>query len=186
MINLDTILENLKSVDYLFIILGLFIIIFSTWKGFIQSILGLLTWIGAILISIYFHQYLSELIVIQLSNWEFIAKNLPIENISKYILSIPLIFFLSLFLLKKFRKFLTSDLDKNFFGILMDKIFGLLFGIIFTYVILSTIIFSQTLIKFDWYENKIINPLKEKSQILKTINDINIKIKPQIENVQKD
>lgn len=185
MTNFENFFNELSNIDYLLVILSLFFILFSTLKGFIQSILGIFTWVGAILISIYFNQFLSEVIINQLSKWEFIAKNLPINNISKYIIAIPLIFFLSLFLLRKFRKFITSDLNKNFIGRLTDKLFGLIFGIFFSYIVFTTILISPTLIKFNWYKENFISPLKEKSTILNKIDTINQRIKPQTNNIQE-
>jgi uncharacterized membrane protein required for colicin V production len=178
MINLETYISNFIAIDYLILSLSVFVIFFSTWKGFVNSILGMLTWVGAVLISIYLHQYLSELIISQLSKSELIAKNLPINSISKYILAIPIVFFISLYFLKKFRKLLTSDLDKTFIESLLDKIFGLIFGIAFTYIILSTIVISPTLIKFSWYNENIISPLNNKSQIMQTVVKINSGITP--------
>jgi len=131
MIILEEFIKNLKNIDYLLLILSLIFVLLSTFKGFIKSILGIFTWIGAILISIYFHEYLNDLIVNQLSKWELLAKNLPINNISKYIIAIPLIFFVSLFLLRKFRTFITSDLNNNFTGKIIDKFFGFVFGLFF-------------------------------------------------------
>ena len=185
MMTFENFFNDLKNIDYLIIILSLFFILFTTWKGFIQSILGIFTWIGAILISIYFHQFLNELILNQLSKWEFLAKNLPINNISKYIIAIPLIFLLSLFLLRKFRMFITSDLNNNFIGKLADKLFGFIFGIFFSYIVFTTILISPTLIKFNWYKENIIFPLKESSMILSKIDVINKRIKPQINNMQE-
>ena len=39
--------------DFIIIVLVSLITIFSFWKGLIQSILSLLTWVGSILITIY-------------------------------------------------------------------------------------------------------------------------------------
>ena len=46
--------------DYVILILTAVIIIISFWKGFINSILGLLTWIGSVFVTIYSYKYLSE------------------------------------------------------------------------------------------------------------------------------
>ena len=178
MAELEIFIGTLKTLDYLILILSLIIILFSTFKGFIQSILSMLTWIGAILISIYFHNYFTEIITNQLSRWEFIGKYLPIHTISKYIIAIPIIFFVSLYLLKKFRKFITSDLEKGIISLFLDKIFGLIYGILLSYIIFSTIIISTSLIKFNWYNENIISPLKNNSQIIKKIDDINKGINP--------
>ena len=39
--------------DYIIIIICLILIIISSWKGFVKSILSLLTWIGSVIITIY-------------------------------------------------------------------------------------------------------------------------------------
>ena len=57
------------------------------------------------------------------------------------LISIPLIFLISLFILNKIRKIISSDIDKQIVGLLVDKIFGFLFGFIFSYIIFSTIIY---------------------------------------------
>ena len=184
MINLENLLENLSMIDYLFLALISLIVIFSAMKGFIQSLLGMLTWIGAIFISIYLHKNFSELISNQISKFEILSKNLPVENISKYLIAIPIIFFISLFVLKKFRKFITSDLDKGLLGMLLDRLFGIIFGIFLSYIILTTILISPTLIKFNWYNNSIIEPIKNSSKILYEIEKLNLKIKPNIKQLE--
>lgn len=173
MIILDEFIKELKNIDYLLLIISLIFILFSTYKGFVQSILGIFTWIGAILISIYFHEYLNDLIVNQLSKWELLAKNLPINDISKYLISIPLIFFISLFVLRKFRSFITSDLNHNFAGKIADKFFGFIFGLFFSYIVFTTILISPNIIKFSWYKEIIISPLKDSSTILNKVDIIN-------------
>ena len=47
-----------------------------------------------------------------------------------------------------------------------------------SYIIFSTIIISTSLIKFNWYSENIISPLKNNSQIIKKIDDINKGINP--------
>ena len=182
MIILEEFLRDLKNIDYLLLILSLIFILLSTFKGFVKSILGIFTWIGAILISIYFHEYLNILIINQLSKWELLAKNLPINNISKYIIAIPLIFIISLFLLRRLRNFITSDLNNSYLGKLADKFFGFIFGLFFSYIVFSTILISPTLIKFNWYKENIILPLQENSKILDEVANINKKLNPQTIN----
>jgi uncharacterized membrane protein required for colicin V production len=92
-----------------------------------------------------------------------------ISNIISIIISIPIIFLISLFILKKVRKFLSSDLDRQIFGIIIDKVFGVIYGLIFTYFIYSTILF--TLYKFNFED---LNQwFIDNSQILSTINNTN-------------
>ena len=48
-----TTLNLIFPIDYILIIISLLFIIISAWKGFIQSVLGLMTWLGSILITLY-------------------------------------------------------------------------------------------------------------------------------------
>ena len=112
---------ELIFLDYLVLILTVIIIIFSFWKGFINSILGLLTWIGSVFITIYAYQYLSNFISEQLLNINFLQRFEQFMSVISIIISIPIIFFISLFILKRVRKFLNSDLDKQILGIIFDK-----------------------------------------------------------------
>ena len=52
--------------DYIILIIILLFVIFSTWKGFIQSVLGLMTWVGSIIITLYSYVSLSDYINKQL------------------------------------------------------------------------------------------------------------------------
>ena len=52
-------IENLIfPIDHIILTIGLIVVIFCFWKGIINSILGLLTWIGSIIITIYFYNNL--------------------------------------------------------------------------------------------------------------------------------
>ena len=86
------------------------------------------------------------------------------------LLSIPLIFLITLFILKKIRKFLSNDLDKQILGIILDKFFGILYGIIFSYFIFTTILY--TLEKITFLEN-LYNWILKNSFILNYIDNIN-------------
>ena len=105
------------------------------------SILGLLTWIGSIIITIYFYTSLSDFLNSQLLNFNILKNYEQITDILATLISIPLIFLISLFILKKIRKIISSDINKQILGLLIDKIFGFLFGFIFSYIIFSTIIY---------------------------------------------
>ena len=132
---------ELIFLDYVVLIFTAIIIIFSFWKGFINSILGLLTWVGSIFITIYTYQYLTEFIDSLLLSISFLQNFEQFVNIISVILSIPIIFLISIFILRKIRKFLSSDLDKQILGIIFDKIFGIIYGIIFAYLIFSSVIY---------------------------------------------
>ena len=60
--------------DYVVLILTAVIVIFSFWKGFINSILGLLTWVGSVFVTIYIYQYLSDFLSEQLLNINFLQR----------------------------------------------------------------------------------------------------------------
>ena len=60
--------------DYVVLILTAVIVIFSFWKGFINSILGLLTWVGSVFVTIYSYQYLSDFLSEQLFNINFLQR----------------------------------------------------------------------------------------------------------------
>ena len=54
--------------DYIILAVGCLIVIFCFWRGITASILGLLTWLGSILITIYFYTDLSDFINSELVN----------------------------------------------------------------------------------------------------------------------
>ena len=164
-------IENLIfPIDYIISIIGLIVIIFCFWKGIISSILGLLTWIGSIFITIYFYNNLSNFINKQLLNIKIFNNYEQITNLISIILSIPIIFLISLFILKKFRKIISSDLDSQIFGKIIDKIFGFIFGFFFNYILFSTIIYGINI--FEFLET-LDNFLLENSYILEQLNKIN-------------
>ena len=153
--------------DYLILIITLIFVIFSIWKGFIQSILGLMTWIGSIIITLIFYEKLSIYLSSKLNQINFF-ENYGFSEIISMIISIPLIFVISLIVLRKIKKLITSDLDKATLGIIIDKIFGIIYGLLFSYFIFSIIIFIMSKINIDltFYFVK-------SSIILTIINDIN-------------
>ena len=155
--------------DYVLSIIAILFIIFSAWKGLIQSILGLLTWVGSIIITLYSYNAFSNFLDTQLLKIELFQSYEMISNIISIIISIPVIFLISLFILKKIRKFLIYDLDKQIFGIIIDKVFGVLYGLIFSYFIYSTILFSFNKFNFEDLNKWFI----DNSQILSIIHNIN-------------
>ena len=127
--------------DYLIISILIIILIISFLKGFIQSILGLLTWIGSILITVYAYNNFADFLTKQILNIKFFQNYEYFINILSLIISIPIIFLLSLFILRRIRQFLSSDLDKQILGIIFDKFFGFVYGLVFSYLILSTFLY---------------------------------------------
>ena len=168
--------------DYVLLIIAILFIIFSAWKGLIQSILGLLTWVGSIIITLYSYNSFSNFLDTQLLKIKLFQNYEMISNLLSIIISIPVIFLITLFILKKIRKFLSSDLDKQIFGIIIDKVFGVLYGLIFTYFIYSTILFTFNKFNFEDLNQWFI----DNSQILNIINNINeqyiYEIIPSVEN----
>ena len=171
--------------DYVLLIIAILFIIISAWKGFIQSILGLMTWVGSIIITLYSYNAFSNFLYTQLLKIKLFQNFEMMSNIISIIISIPVIFLISLFILKKIRKFLSSDLDKQIFGIIIDKVFGVLYGLIFTYFIYSTILFTFNKFNFEDLNKWFIN----NSQILSIINNINkqyiYELLPVIENEEQ-
>ena len=164
-------IENLIfPIDHIILTIGLIVVIFCFWKGVINSILGLLTWIGSIIITIYFYNNLSSFVNKQLLNIEILKNYEQITNLISIILSIPIIFLISLFILKKLRKIISSDLDSQILGKIIDKVFGFLFGFLFNYIIFSTIIYGIN--NFEFLDN-LNSFLSENSYILQQIDEIN-------------
>ena len=165
------ILENLIiPYDYIIIIISAVFIIFSSWRGFIKSILNLLTWIGSIIITIYSYESLQNFISSQLSKFDILKNYESINNLIGLIISIPVIFLISLFIFKKIRTYIINDMDKNFIGLFFDKIFGFLYGIIFSYFIFATLLYGTE--KFDILSSLMIW-FTDNSYILENINYIN-------------
>ena len=155
--------------DYIIVIIVSLIIIISFLKGFIQSILALLTWVGSILITIYSYENFSEFIYLQLIKISIFTNNEYITNIISVIIAIPIIFFITLFILKKIRNLLNKQIDKNFLGIFFDKIFGIIYGIIFSYSIITAF-----LIIIEKYEiNNLDFDINNYSNIILKINEFN-------------
>ena len=155
--------------DYILLIITILFTILSTWKGLIQSILGLMTWIGSIIITLYSYNVFSNYLNNLLLKIEIFQNYQTISNYLSIIISIPVIFLISLFMLKRIRQILSTDLDRKILGVLIDKIFGIIYGIVFTYFIFSTMMF--TLNKFNL--NNLNFWLINNSEILSNINTIN-------------
>lgn len=143
--------------DHILLILIIITILICTLKGFMNSLLGLLTWIGSVLITIYAYETFSIFLNKQILNINFFSNYEYIINVISIIISIPLIFISSLFILKRIRKFLSADLDKQILGLIIDKIFGFIYGLIFSYIILSSSILLLDRFEFislhNWLKN---------------------------------
>ena len=155
--------------DYIIITIILLTILFCIWKGFIQSILGLFTWLGSILITIYAYNSFADFLTNQILKIEIFQNYEYLSNIISIIISIPIIFLISLFILKKVRVIISSDLDKQILGKVFDKIFGVMYGILFSYIVITALIILLERYKFEnsnyWLNNN--------SNIIFTINEFN-------------
>ena len=164
--------ELIAPYDYIILLISLIIIILSLMRGFINSILSLLTWVGSVIITIYSYNSFSDFFIKQLLKINLFSNFESYLTLPITIISIPIIFIISLFILKKIRIFISADLDKNIIGIILDKFFGLIYGIVFSCVILSAL-----LILTDRYnELEEVNEwLAKNSNIAFKINDLNQK-----------
>ena len=133
-------INDFYILDYILLIITLLFVFVSIWKGFIQSILGLMTWVGSIFITLFFYEKLSNYLSSQLNKFQFF-ENTGLSEIIGIIVSIPIIFILSLIVLRKIRKLITSDLDKATLGIILDKSLGIIYGLFFSYFIFSIALF---------------------------------------------
>ena len=157
---MNTLINNLYILDYILLIIIFLFVFISIWKGFIQSILGLMAWIGSIVITLIFYQKLSNYISEKLNQFEFL-ESYGLSEIIAIFISIPVIFILSLIILRKLRKIISSDIDKATLGVILDKFFGILYGFFFSYLI-----FSITLFFIDNINHNFAQFLTNNSQIL--------------------
>ena len=168
---------NIINIDFLFfdyvvLILSLIIVIFCFWKGFINSILSLLTWVGSIFITIYTYEYISEYLNKLLLNINFLSPFEQFVSVLSVIISIPFIFLITLFILKRIRKILSNDLDKQILGLILDKFFGSLYGLLFSYMIFSTALYLTNNKTFNILKNVNVF-LTDNSNILNQISEYN-------------
>ena len=164
---MNFVFTNFYSFDYILLAITLIFIFFSIWKGFIQSILGLMTWVGSILITLIFYKKFANYLSTKINQIAFL-ESLGLSEIIGILISIPVIFIFSLILLRKLRKIISSDLDKATLGIILDKLFGTIYGVIFSYFIFSILLFfiEQVNLNFILF-------LTDHSYILSNINTIN-------------
>jgi uncharacterized membrane protein required for colicin V production len=147
----------------------LLIILFSLWKGFIQSILGLFAWLGSILITIYSYDSFANFLSKQILKIEIFQNYEYFSTIISIVIAIPIIFLISLFILKKVRKIISSDIDKQILGKVFDKILGAMYGALFSYLVLTALLIMLERYKFEninyWLNNN--------SNIILAVNEFN-------------
>ena len=155
--------------DYIVMTILLLIIFFSLWKGFIQSILGLFAWLGSILITIYSYNSFANFLSKQILKIEIFQNYEYFSTIIGIVIAIPIIFLISLFILKKVRKIISSDIDKQILGKVFDKILGAMYGALFSYLVLTALLIMLERYKFEninyWLNNN--------SNIILAVNEFN-------------
>ena len=155
--------------DYIVMTILLLIILFSLWKGFIQSILGLFAWLGSILITIYSYDSFANFLSKQILKIKIFQNYEYFSTIISIVIAIPIIFLISLFILKKIRIIISSDLDKQILGKLFDKILGTIYGVLFSYLVLTALLIMLERYKFEninyWLNNN--------SNIILAVNEFN-------------
>lgn len=129
-------IQSLHLLDYILIIIISITIIFSFFKGFIQSLLGLLTWVGAVIITLIFYENFANFISSYLNKINFLEES-GLSIIISTILSIPFIFLVSLIILKKARNMISADFQKSSLGSIIDRLFGIVYGFIFGLLVIS-------------------------------------------------
>ena len=155
--------------DYIVMTIILLIILFSLWKGFIQSILGLFAWLGSILITIYSYDSFANFLSKQILKIKIFQNYEYLSTIISIVIAIPIIFLISLFILKKVRKIISSDIDKQILGKVFDKILGTMYGALFSYLVLTALLIMLERYKFEninyWLNNN--------SNIILAVNKFN-------------
>ena len=81
-----SIIELTFPYDYIILFLSIIIIIFTTWKGFIKSILGLMTWLGSILITLYSYNSFADFLTLQILKIDFFQNYETLSNFLSIIL----------------------------------------------------------------------------------------------------
>ena len=157
--------------DYIVMTIILLIILFSLWKGFIQSILGLFAWLGSILITIYSYDSFANFLSKQILKIKIFQNYEYFSTIISIVIAIPIIFLISLFILKKVRKIISSDIDKQILGKVFDKILGTMYGALFSYLVLTALLIMLERYKFENLNYWLIN----NSNIVLAINEFNTK-----------
>ena len=155
--------------DYIVMTIILLIILFSLWKGFIQSILGLFAWLGSILITIYSYDSFANFLSKQILKIEIFQNYEYFSTIISIVIAIPIIFLISLFILKKVRKIISSDIDKQILGKVFDKILGTMYGAVFSYLFLTALLIMVERYKFE----NINYWLNKNSNIILAVNEFN-------------
>ncbi len=121
--SIQNIFEQVTLFDYIYIVLSILFIIQGTLKGFVLSILSTAKWILAYVITIYVFPKIKP----------FVEDIIDNEYVLDIILGIG-IFVVIIFLILLINKALSKVVSYSGIGTI-DKVFGFLFGIVKTYVV---------------------------------------------------
>ena len=121
--SIQNIFEQVTLFDYIYIVLTILFIIQGTLKGFVLSILSTAKWILAYVITIYVFPKIKP----------FVEDIIDNEYVLNIILGIG-IFVVIIFLILLINKALSKVVSYSGIGTI-DKVFGFLFGIVKTYVV---------------------------------------------------
>ena len=120
---IQDILEQVTLFDYVYIVLTILFIIQGTLKGFVLSILSAAKWILAYVVTIYIFPKVKP----------YVDDIIDNEYVLDIILGIG-IFVVIIFLILLINKALSKAVSYSGIGTI-DKVFGFLFGIVKTYVV---------------------------------------------------
>ena len=173
--------DSLSLLDYFFINIISISVIFSFIKGFTQSLLGLLTWIGATILTLVFFENLSNYLSEYLNKIEFLEKS-GLSIMISTVLSIPFIFLVSLFILKKVRSLISADFQKSSIGNFLDKLFGIVYGLAFGLLIISILLITVNNISNNFKSSSFVKNSLSYPYIDQLINNYIIEYTPMLIN----
>ena len=149
--------NNFRLFDYFIVIIILLSMFFGFYKGFLQSILGLLTWIGAVIVTVVTQENLSIFLTYYFNKVPLINQT-SLPTIISTVLSIIFIFIISLIILRKIRSIISAEFQKSSIGYYFDKIIGIVYGFIFGLLIISiTIVIIDKISSNTFTKLKFIN-----------------------------
>ena len=97
------------------------------------------------------------------------------DDFNRNKLTKAILLLISLFILKRARNFLNSDLDKQILGKIFDKFFGALYGLLFSYIIFSSLLYLTDNNNIQLLSNFYLF-LVENSNILNQMSEYNYNI----------
>ena len=137
--NIQDILEKITVFDYSYIILTILLMIRGAFKGFVLSILSAAKWVLAYVLTIFIFPKVKP----------YVENILDNEYVLDIILGISL-FVLIIFLILMINKAISKAVTYSGIGTI-DKLFGFIFGIVKSYVIVVCL-FTAANIVYNYYK----------------------------------